>query len=83
MSPILLVAAAGAALLLWPRNDKQKDPSPFTSSTQTQAHPTYQATLSAMAAVRLRLLQTQALDEKAKAAIDVLTLSLVAGSDQE
>lgn len=82
MSPLLLLAAA-AALLLWPRSaDRPKDPSPFASSGPT-ARPTYQASLAALAAVRLRLLQTEHLDDERKAAIDALTLALVKGSDQE
>jgi hypothetical protein len=43
--------------------------------------PTYQSAISDLAHVRLRLVQTKALDETARKAIDVLTLALVAGSD--
>jgi hypothetical protein len=43
--------------------------------------PTYQSAIADLAHVRLRLVQTKALDDKARAAIDVLTLALVAGSD--
>lgn len=81
MSPLLLIAAA-AALFLWPRNEKPKDPSPFAATGPT-VRPTYQASLAALAAVRLRLLQTEQLDADRKAAIDALTLALVTGSDQE
>ena len=81
MSPLLLIAAA-AALFLWPRNEKPKDPMPFAAAGKA-AHPSYQASLAALAAVRLRLLQTEALDADRKAAIDALTLALVSGSDQE
>lgn len=42
----------------------------------------YQAAMKDLASVRLRLLQTKQLDDKAKSAIDTLTLALVAGSDQ-
>lgn len=42
----------------------------------------YQKAMHDLATVRLRLIQTKQLDEKAKAAIDTLTLALVAGSDQ-
>lgn len=42
----------------------------------------YQKAMLDLASVRLRLLQTKQLDDKAKAAIDTLTLALVAGSDQ-
>ena len=46
------------------------------------AGPTYQDAMRDLANVRLRLLQTKQLDDKVKAAIDALTLALVAGSDQ-
>lgn len=42
----------------------------------------YQAAISDLASVRKRLSATQQLDDKSKAAIDTLTLALVAGSDQ-
>lgn len=43
---------------------------------------TYQRSMADLASVRLRLLETQQLDDKVKAAIDTLTLALVSGSDQ-
>lgn len=82
MSPLILLAAA-AALFLWPRSNAAKDPSPFVMATGQKSHPSYQASLAALAAVRLRLLQTEQLDDDRRAAIDALTLALVAGSDQE
>ena len=81
MSPLILIAAA-AALFLWPRKDAAKDPSPQIRTGQ-RSHPSYQASLTSLAAVRLRLLQTDQLDDDRKAAIDALTLALVSGSDQE
>ena len=81
MSPLILLAAA-AAIFLWPRNAQPKDPSPFPS-TGAASHPNFQGTLAALAMVRLRLLQTEQLDDDRKAAIDALTLALVAGSDKE
>lgn len=82
----VLLAAAAAAFLLWPA--KSKDlvvPGPFTMAGQArvQPHPTYQASLTSLAEVRLRLLQTEQLDDDRRAAIDSLTLALVAGSDKE
>lgn len=43
---------------------------------------TYQSAMTDLANVRRRLLDTKQLDDKVKAAIDTLTLALVAGSDQ-
>lgn len=43
---------------------------------------TYQRAMLDLANVRKRLVGTTGLDEKAKAAIDTLTLALVAGSDK-
>jgi len=43
---------------------------------------TYQSAMTCLANVRRRLLDTKQLDDKVKAAIDTLTLALVAGSDQ-
>lgn len=42
----------------------------------------YQKSMADLANVRLRLLSTTQLTEPVKAAIDTLTLALVAGSDQ-
>lgn len=44
--------------------------------------PNYQTAIANLAAVRLRLLRTDCLDVDQKAAIDVLTLALVDGSDK-
>ena len=80
----VLLAAAAAAFFLWPaKSSSPVAPGPFAMAGQTKPHPTYQASLAALAAVRLRLLQTEQLDDDRKAAIDALTLALVAGSDKE
>lgn len=42
----------------------------------------YEAAIHDLAVVRTRLVSTSLLDDKAKAAIDTLTLALVAGSDK-
>lgn len=44
--------------------------------------PNYQTSIANLASVRLRLLRTDCLGGDQKAAIDVLTLALVDGSDQ-
>lgn len=52
------------------------------AAVSPRAGVTYQASMANLANVRLRLLETEQLDDKAKSAIDTLTLALVAGSDQ-
>jgi hypothetical protein len=42
----------------------------------------YQRAMADLATVRRRLVETKHLDDKVKAAIDTITLALVAGSDQ-
>jgi hypothetical protein len=42
----------------------------------------YQAAIADLASVRRRLVETKMLDDKCRAAVDTLTLGLVAGSDQ-
>ena len=47
-----------------------------------QARISYQAAIADLANVRKRLIDTQQLADPVKAAIDTLTLALVAGSDE-
>lgn len=82
----LLLAAAAAVFLLWPAKSKDHQlvtPSPFAGTSRPQSHPTYQSSMLALTSVRQRLLQTEHLGEQEKAAIDRITLSLVAGSDKD
>lgn len=53
-----------------------------TPDHAAQSGVSYQGAMADLARVRLRLLKTKQLDDKVKAAIDSLTLALVAGSDQ-
>jgi hypothetical protein len=76
---------SGAALLLagpalWKARPVVLGPSGVPAKAPHLA-PTYQSAIADLAHVRLRLVQTKALDDKTKAAIDALTLALVAGSD--
>lgn len=48
----------------------------------TTTSPSYQDSVASLAAVRLRLKATERLEDAQKAAINVLTLALVDGSDQ-
>lgn len=75
----------GAALLLagpaiWKARPVVLGPSDIPAKAP-HLQPTYQSAIADLAHVRLRLSQTDKLDDKAKAAIDTLTLALVAGSD--
>ncbi len=83
----LLVLAAAAALLFWPDSPAKK-PAALPSIDvpaipQPPKAPSYRSAIESLAAVRSRLIATGNLDEKATAAINELTLCLVAGSDKE
>lgn len=82
------ILAAAAALLFWPTSRKSErasvpSPSPFDIPSPTKGHPGYQSSIMALTLVRQRLIATDSLADEEKAAIDTLTLSLVAGSDRE
>lgn len=87
----LLIIAAAVALLLWPEKGiktaiKQDQPLPslpVAAIPQPPKAPSYRSAIESLAAVRSRLISTETLDDKAKAAINDLTLCLVAGSDKE
>jgi hypothetical protein len=83
MTYVVLLGAA-ALLLAGPALWNKRPPvlGPSDAATQPpRLAPTYQSAIADLAHVRLRLLQTEKLDDKSKAAIDTLTLALVAGSD--
>lgn len=88
----LLIIAAAVALLLWPESKASMPatakPVPLPSIDvpaipQPPKAPSYRSAIESLAAVRSRLIATDTLDDKAKAAINELTLCLVAGSDKE
>jgi hypothetical protein len=88
----LCILAAAVFMLLWPDNTT-KAPTPAKvsplPSTPVPAiplprkSPSYMAAIESLAEVRNRLIATGTLDDKAIAAINDLTLCLVAGSDKE
>lgn len=81
----LLLLAVAAAIAFLPRlvpSIPALGPSDLTPAKPPHLAPTYQSAIADLAHVRLRLLQTELLDDKSKAAIDTLTLALVAGSDK-
>ena len=85
----LLIIAAAVALLVWPEpKPSAAKPAPLPSIDvpaipQPPKAPSYRSAIESLAAVRSRLIATETLDDKAKAAINELTLCLVAGSDKE
>ena len=88
----LLIIAAAVALLMWPESKASvpsvPKPVPLPSIDvpaipQPPKAPSYRSAIESLAAVRSRLIATETLDDKAKAAINELTLCLVAGSDKE
>ena len=82
----LALLAAAAAVIFWPIKPKAGTDSSLDlaapAPVPAKPTPTYQSAISDLARVRLRLLQTDALDDKTKSAIDALTLALVGGSDK-
>lgn len=80
MIPYLLVGAA--LLLLFSPWALRLGAQVLTAKPVAPRGIGYQAAIADLANVRKRLADTSTLDEKAKAAIDTLTLALVAGSDQ-
>lgn len=88
----LIILAAAVALLVWPEPKASVPPAPKTSPLpsivvpaipQPPKAPSYRSAIESLASVRTRLISTENLDEKATAAINELTLCLVAGSDKE
>lgn len=91
MIPFLLAAAA-VAVLCWP--SKRSDsgallfppavlPPPPVPPAPPHRGVSYESALRALSQVRSRLAATESLSEKERAAVDVLTLALVNGSDSE
>lgn len=81
----LILAAGAAAAMLWPmlaamfpHGGIRLPPMPAP-----RQHATYADAIAALSAVRGRLLATEALTDKERAAVDALTLALVNGSDRE
>lgn len=84
-----IYVAAAAVVVAWPNIVKAFNvvrALPFFqkggSADKIKDKVAYEIALHALAVCRARIIATDNLDEKAKAAIDTLTLALVAGSDQ-
>jgi hypothetical protein len=74
------LAVAAIAAALWPARQSASDL--FSTPASVGNVATYEAAISALAAVRNRLLATGSLTEKERAAVDALTLALVGGSEK-
>lgn len=88
----LIIIAAAVAFLMWPEPKTSATASPkpaplpsidVPAIPQPPKAPSYRSAIESLASVRSRLIATGNLDEKATAAINELTLCLVAGSDKE
>lgn len=85
MITTILLGLAAIAAALWPSRPKPAEiawplPSP-ASDPQPRGIP-YESAIRALSQCRARLIATETLGEKERAAIDTLTLALVAGSDK-
>lgn len=87
MQVAALAVAAGVAF--WPQIVSMVEQAGGWAASDDHDHapatlrgPTYRDAISALASVRLRLRETQCLDDDRKRAIDALTLGLVDGSDK-
>ena len=78
---------AAVAVLFWPSRKTTADYLPKFSlpkaSEPVRETVSYEAAIHDLAHMRLRLIATDHLDEDVKAAIDTITLALVAGSDKQ
>jgi hypothetical protein len=84
----LLLLGAAVAVAFWPSQPAAKrlllPGQPLQPAAPAAVkRPDFRSAIDSLAYVRSRLSATDSLDDKAKAAIDVLTLALVAGSDLE
>jgi hypothetical protein len=77
----LFLAVAAAAAAFWPASRGLSIPAAF--APRQNPHATYEDAIRALSHVRGRLLATESLAEKERAAVDALTLALVNGSDRE
>lgn len=75
---IASLLAAAAAVVLWPRGVSL--PHFLSTSPATPAGVSFEASISDLASVRRRLANTSTLTAESIAAIETITLALVAGS---
>ena len=84
---LLSCLVAAVAVLFWPSHKVTADYLPKFSlpkaTEPVRETVSYEAAIHDLAHMRLRLIATDHLDEAVKAAIDTITLALVAGSDKQ
>jgi len=78
----VVMICAAVAVAFWPKSRPLSFVVQPSLPAKPPAGPTYAAAIDDLANVRKRLIQTEALADAQKAAIDTLTLALVAGSDK-
>ena len=80
----LILIAAAAAVAFWPSQAiiGGSQSKLFAPAKEEKTQHTYMKAIDSLAYCRARLAATDALDDKAKSAIDVITLALVSGSDK-
>jgi hypothetical protein len=77
----VLIAAGPALATVWTKV-LERAWEPQSEPDLKPVGPNYQAAMQSLASVRLRLVRTKTLSKESSAAIEVLTLALIEGSDQ-
>jgi hypothetical protein len=75
--------AAAVAVAVWPARAGGLSLESLRPMPAAKPHATYAEAIHALSVVRGRLLATESLTDKERAAVDALTLALVNGSDKE
>ena len=81
MIAVCFLLAAAAAVAFWPIPTSRPAFSLPAPGPKPTAHATCREALELVVEIRERLQATETLDDKAKAAIETITLSLVNGSE--
>jgi hypothetical protein len=81
MIAVCFLLAAAAAVAFWPMAASRPAFSLPAPGPKPAAHATCREALELVVEIRERLQATETLDDKAKAAIETITLSLVNGSE--
>ena len=81
MIAVCFLLAAAAAVAFWPMAAARPAFSLPAPGPKTSSHATCREALELVVEIRERLQATETLDDKAKAAIETITLSLVNGSE--